>query len=198
MITRALTLAAVLLAPTLVQAQQSVRLRGTVDAVDGPTITMTMTTGETAVATMNEDYSVLVYRAIDVTDLGPGDFLSIPSIPGAEGAKIALSINVFPEAMRGTGEGERPWDMREGSQMTNATIGTVEAASDSNILNVTYEDVSEQVVVPDGTPITRFGPEEGRVLEAGDSAIIFATIEDDGTVAGSFAGVSADGTLPPV
>lgn len=198
MLIRALTLAAVLVAPTLVQAQQSVRLRGTVEAVDGSAITMTTTTGETATATMNDDYSVLVYRTIDVSDLGPGDFLSIPSIPGAEGAKIALSINVFPEAMRGTGEGERPWDMREGSQMTNATIGTVEAASDSNILNVTYEDVSEQVVVPDGTPITRFAPEEGRVLQPGDSAIIFATSQDDGTLTGAFAGVSVDGTLPPV
>lgn len=198
MMIRVLALTAALVAPTLVQAEQSVRLRGTVDTVDGQAVTMTTTTGETAVAVMDDDYGVLVYRAIDVGDLGPGDFLSIPSIPGADGAKIALSINVFPEAMRGTGEGERPWDMRDGSQMTNATIGTVESRSDSNILNVSYDDVSEQVVVPDGAPITRFAPEEGRVLEPGDSAIIFATRRDDGTLTGAFAGVSADGTLPPV
>lgn len=197
MILRTLALTAALIAPSVVLAQQSVRLRGTVDTIDGSIVTMTTITGEAAEVTMADDYTLVVYRGIDASDLGPGDFLSIPSIPGANGSKIALSINVFPEEMRGVGEGERPWDMTADSLMTNATIGTVKGIDEGNVLTVTYDDVEEQVMVPDAAPITRIVPDADRRLEVGDKAIIFSTVED-GKVTGSFAGVSEDGSLPPV
>ncbi len=146
---------------------------------------------------MTDDYMLVVYRRIAASDLAPGDFLSIPSVPGADGSKIALSINVFPEDMRGFGEGERPWDMTADSLMTNATIGTVAGSTDGNTLNVTYDGVAEQVIVPDATPITRFAPDAERRLQVGDKAIVFSTV-DNGTVTGNFAGVSEDGSLPPV
>ncbi|MGC1261330.1 MAG: hypothetical protein WA873_11790 [Jannaschia helgolandensis] len=197
MIFRTLALTAALIAPSIVLAQQSVRLRGTVDAIDESVVSMTSTSGEAVKVTMTDDYMLVVYRRIAVSDLAPGDFLSIPSVPGADSSKIALSINVFPEDMRGFGEGERPWDMTADSLMTNATIGTVAGSTDGNILTVTYDGVAEQVIVPDATPITRFAPDAERRLQVGDKAIVFSTV-DNGTVTGNFAGVSEDGSLPPV
>ena len=190
-------LAALAIALPGLASAETVRLRGTVDTVEGDTVTMTTLSGETVTFDMAPDYALMVYTAITPADLKEGDFLSIPSIPGADGSKVALSINVFPEEMRGTGEGERPWDMTDDSLMTNATIGTITAAPDGNVLAVTYEGVEEPIVVPAEAPITRFAPDPERRLVPGDKAIVFTEVEGD-TATGTFAGVSADGTLPPV
>lgn len=176
---------------------QNVHLRGTVDAVDGDAVTMTTTGGETVEITMAADYPLMVYTAIEASELQAGDFLSIPSIPGADGGKTALSINVFPEAMRGAGEGERPWDMTDDSLMTNATIGQVAEVPEGRVLTVTYEGAEEPITVPEAAPITRFAPDPDRRLAPGDLTIVFATLED-GVATGTFAGISADGTLPPL
>lgn len=195
-----------LVTPTFVAAQESAlegaheaaRFRGTVEAIDGSVISLTGTDGTTTQITMSEDYFVFVYRPITAAELQPGDFLSIPSITGSDGSKVALSINVFPEAFRGVNEGVNPWDIEDGSLMTNATIGTVDAAADGNILTVTYLGESEEIVVPEASPITRFAPEPGRKLEVGDKAIVLGTQGPDGTAEAGVAGVNADGTMPVI
>lgn len=193
-----------LLSPTLVAAQDStldnaheaVRFRGTVEAIEGAVVTLAGSDGETTDITMSDDYFVFVYRPITVAELEPGDFLSVPSITGPDGAKVALSINVFPEEFRGVNEGVNPWDIEEGSLMTNATIGEIEDAADGNVLKVTYLGESEDIVVPETSPITRFAPEPGRKLEVGESAIILGTQAPDGSAEAGIAGVNEDGTLP--
>ncbi len=183
--------------PLAAAAQATTHVRGTVASVEGTTVTIDTTGGESVAVEMAPDYALVVYSAIEPADLAAGDFLSIPSVPGADGRKVALSINVFPEAMRGTGEGTQPWDLTEGSLMTNATIGTVAATDGGNTLTVSHGDVTEEIVVPDAAPITRFAPDPERSLVAGDRTIIFAQIDGD-VVNGQFAGVMADGSLPPV
>lgn len=192
----AVSLPAALL-PLAVSAQANPHIRGTVASVEGDTVTIDTTAGESVAVEMAPDYTVMVYSAIEPADLAAGDFLSIPSVPDGEGRKIALSINVFPEAMRGTGEGTRPWDLSEDSLMTNATIGTVAANDDGNTLTVTHGDVSEEIVVPEAAPITRFAPDPERRLAVGDMTVVFARAEGD-TLQGRLAGVMADGTLPPL
>lgn len=183
--------------PLTATAQDAIHLRGEVTGVDAQAVTVAATNGETVTVTMVPDYMLVVYSAIDVTDLAPGDFLSIPSMTGADGSKVAVSINVFPEAMRGLGEGVTDWDLGAGSLMTNATIGSVVATPDGNTLAVTYNGIAEDVLVPQGTPITRITPTPDQRLAPGDNAIIFVQIVDE-TATGGFAGIMADGTLPPV
>ena len=191
----ALALAAALALPTLATAQQSTHLRGTVSAVDGNEVTMETPDGQTVSIAMVPDYMLIVYDRIAVSDLKPGDFLSIPALPGQDGAVTALSINVFPEAMRGLGEGRSDWDSSAGSTMVNATIGTVTSSSGGNDLKVSYKGTDQDVMVPDGTPITRIVPTPTRRLEAGDKA--FVAVRGDGAAAqGAFAGIMADGTMP--
>ena len=178
-------------------AQDTLHIRGTVTAVEGDVVTIDTTADETVEVTMAPDYALVVYTAIAVGDLAEGDYLSIPSTSGAGGEKVALSINVFPEPMRGRGEGENPWDLTADSLMTNATIGSVATAPEGDMVTVTHGDVEEPILVPEGTPITRFAPDPDRRLEAGDQTIVFAQRDGD-AIRGGFAGVSADGSLPPV
>lgn len=188
-------LAVLLAVPTLATAQQNIQLRGTVTAVDGDAVTVETASGETATVTMAADYLLIVYEPIAVTDLEPGDFLSIPALPGADGSTVALSINVFPEEMRGAGEGRSSWDAGEGSTMVNATIGTVTGSTGGNDLTVTYQSEEQVVTVPDGTPITRMVPTPSRRLAPGDQAIVALRGTGD-AMRGAFAGVMADGSLP--
>lgn len=191
----ALAVAAVMAAPTLALAQQSNHLRGTVSVVDGDQVTLETKDGETVSVSMTPDYMLIVYDSITVADLKPGDFLSIPALPGTDGSITALSINVFPEAMRGLGEGRSVWDSSEGSTMVNATIGTVTATDGGTDVTVSYKDTEQDVVVPEGTPITRIVPTPTRRLVEGDQAFV-AVREDGGTVQGAFAGIMADGSMP--
>ena len=191
----ALAAAALLALPGAVAAQQSAQLRGTVTAVSDAELTMRTSSGETATVTMAPDYLLMVYEPIEVTDLAPGDFLSIPAIPGPDGTTVALSINVFPEAMRGVGEGRSPWDAGEGSTMVNATIGTVTQVPGGRDVRVTYGGETQDVTVPEGTPITRIVPTPERRLAPGDAAVV-AVREAGGSVRGAFAAIMADGSLP--
>ncbi len=191
----AIAAAAIALLPGLAVAQDTMRVRGTVEAVAGDVVTMRTVEGETADITMADGYALIVYEPITVGELAPGDFLSIPALPGADGSTVALSINVFPEAMRGVGEGRSPWDAGEGSTMVNATIGTITAIDGGNALTVSYLDDAQDVSVPEGTPITRIVPTPERRLVAGDMTVLSVTM--DGEIpTGAFAAVMADGTLP--
>lgn len=190
-----LAAAALIALPGLASAQDSARLRGTVAEVAGDVVTMRDASGAETAVTMAEGYMLLVYEPIAVTDLRIGDFLSIPAVPGPDGATVALSINVFPEEMRGIGEGRSAWDAGEGSSMVNATIGTVAETAEGEAITVTYEDEAQVVVVPDGTPITRIVPTPERRLAPGDGAVVSVRMTDGG-VAGSFAAIMADGTMP--
>ncbi len=183
--------------PFAATAQTTAHIRGTVAAVDGDAVTIDTVDGENVVVSMAQDYALVVYTVIAPADLAEGDFLSIPSIPGPDGRKVALSINVFPEEMRGMGEGTNPWDLTDDSLMTNATIGTVAASDGGNVLTVTHGDETEEIVGPDASPVTRFAPDATRRLVPGDMTIVFAEQVGE-TIQGGFAGVMADGTLPPV
>lgn len=178
-------------------AQETARLRGEVTAITDDVVTVTTQGGETYEVAMNDNYSMIVYTFMDIADVKMGDFLSIPSVTGDNGEKVAMSINVFPEAMRGTNEGEVAWDLTEDSLMTNATVGEVVTAVDGSVILVMYEGTEEPVLVPADTPITRFGPDPDRKLEQGDQVLMFVQQGDDGITSG-LVGVTEDGSLPPV
>ena len=185
------------LAAAPVLAQETVHLRGTVQSVSDSSVSFETTSGDSYDVGLTDDFMVLVYEKANIVQVGPGDFLSIPSVE-KDGMKVAVSINVFPEEMRGTGEGERAWDLTEQSLMTNATVGEVIRAQDGRVLLVEYNGVEEPVLVNSDTPITEFGPAPDRKLQEGDQAILFVTQGSDGAPIANLAGVSEDGSLPPL
>lgn len=185
-------------ATALPAAAQSLHVRGTVAAVDGDTVTMDAVTGETVEVVMADGYRVILYTEIEAAEVPRNAWLSIPSIPGAGGLKRAVSINVFPEEMRGLGEGERSWDLGADSLMTNAVAGEMVGQDEGRTMTITYEGTEEVISVPEGTPITTFAPVADRTLAEGEMVVLFATLTDDGVLSANMAGVMADGTLPPL
>ncbi len=192
-----LSFAALLLSAVSATADDDPHIRGEITAIDGDAVTVETASGQSVEVTMAEDYTVLVYSPMTFDDLHMDDYLAIPSIHKVGGGKEAMAVIVFPEAMRGFAEGEGAWDLVPGSRMTNASLAQITATTAGREVTVSYGGMTDTIAVPVSAPVVTFAPDPERRLEVGDNTILFAKSNGDGLSAG-LAGISTDGTLPPL
>ena len=102
-------------------------VRGDVVAVAGRTVTVKTGDARTVKVELADDTRVSVASRADLGSIGPNAFVGTTSVAQPDGSLRALEVHVFPESMRGTGEGQRPWDLGSGSTMTNATVEGVDS-----------------------------------------------------------------------
>src|ERR1700754_186549 len=153
-----LSLAAVLLAAccAAAQAQDTVRIKGSIEKVDGNTLTLKTADGE-AKLTLNGNAQVVAVVKASMADIKENTFLGSAAMPQPDGTQKALEVHIFPEAMRGTGEGHRPYAPVKGSTMTNGAVsGGAVTAVDGSSIKVKYKDGDKTIVVPPNTPIVRY------------------------------------------
>jgi hypothetical protein len=195
-----LTAAFALLA-SVAWAQQppTVRIRGTIEAVDGAMLTVKSRDGTDMKVRMTDNVAVTGVAKIAKSDIKTGSYIGVTGMPQADGTQKAIAIHVFPEAMRGTGEGSRPWDLRPNSTMTNATVDQKVEANDGDTIVVKYKDGEKKVVVSPDTPIVTFVAGEKSELKPGAKIIIFgATKKEDGSLEANRVNVGLDGITPPM
>jgi hypothetical protein len=111
---------------------------------------------------------------VALADVRGGTFVGVGAMPQADGTQRAIAVTVFPEAMRGTGEGHRPFDFMPQSTMTNATVAEVASAPDGQRMELRYKDGQKTIVVPPGTPIVSLRPADRSLLAAGGSVAVTA------------------------
>jgi hypothetical protein len=174
------------------------RIRGDVSALDGSVLTVKARSGETLTVKLADNYTVAGLVAIDRAALVDGAYIGTASLPRADGTLAALEILVFPDAMRGAGEGHGPWDLQPGSQMTNATIARVQLTGSERQLTLRYKDGEKTVVVPEGVPIVTFEPGERALLVPGAHIILTAAKQPDGTLTATRVTVGKNGLVPPM
>src|SRR6266704_3636078 len=116
------------------------RVRGTIEAVDGDVLAVKSRGGEDVRLHMAGEISVAGISKIALSDIKVGSFIGTTTVPGPDGSQNAVEVHVFPEAMRGTGEGSRPYDLRPNSTMTNATVDQSVAGNDGHALLIKYKD----------------------------------------------------------
>jgi hypothetical protein len=198
---RALTALAAFGAVALAQAQQPpmVRIRGLIEAVDGPMLAIKSREGTEMKVRMTDNAAVFAVVKTSLSEIKPGSYIGVTAMPEPDGTQKALAVHIFPENQRGAAEGFRPWDLRAGSTMTNATVAeTVKGADGQNIL-VKYKDGEKKVVVPPETPVVTFVVGDKSELKAGAQIIIFgAAKKDDGTLEANRVNVGRDGITPPM
>jgi hypothetical protein len=181
------------------QQPPSVRIRGTIEGVDGAMLTVTSRDGTDVKVRMTDNVSIVGITKIAMSEIKPGSYIGVSAMPEPDGTQKALAIHIFPEAMRGTGEGFRPWDLRPNSTMTNATVAETVASTDGQNILVKYKDGEKKVVVPPDTPIVTFVPGEKSELKPGAKIIIFgATKKEDGTLEANRVNVGINGVTPPM
>jgi hypothetical protein len=198
---RALTALAAFGAVALAQAQQPpmVRIRGLIEAVDGPMLAIKSREGTEMKVRMTDNAAVFAVVKTSLSEIKPGSYIGVTAMPEPDGTQKALAVHIFPENQRGAAEGFRPWDLRAGSTMTNATVAeTVKGADGQNIL-VKYKDGEKKVVVPPETPVVTFVAGDKSELKAGSKIIIFGAVKkDDGTLEANRVNVGRDGITPPM
>jgi hypothetical protein len=119
-------------------------------------------------------------------------------VPQADGTLRAVEVHVFPDSMRGTGEGHRPWDLQPGSTMTNATVAKVDESGGARKLSLKYKDGEKTVVVPPGTPVVRMEPGDRSRLVPGAHVFVIASRQPDSPLVAERLNVGKDGLVPPM
>jgi hypothetical protein len=201
--TRPLVAIAMVAASTLYAVAQKApvptRVRGAIESVDGDILTVKSRGGEDVKLHMTADIKVVGIIKISMADIKVGSFVGATTVPGPDGKQNALEVHVFPEDMRGTGEGSRPYDLRPNSTMTNATV-TAEsvAANDGHSLMVKYKDGEKQVEVLPDTPVVTYVPADKSDLKAGAKVIAFMKQLPDGSFETNRISVGRDGLTPPM
>jgi hypothetical protein len=199
---RALTsLAVISVLGSAAWAQQppTVRIRGTIESVDGPVLSIKSREGTDMKVRTTDNVVVVGIAKSSLADIKQGSYIGVSAMPEADGTQKALAVHIFPEAQRGTGEGFRAWDLRPNSTMTNATVADTVSGTDGQNIMVKYKDGEKKVVVPPGTPIVAFVTGDKSELKAGAKIIIFAaTKKEDGSLETGRVGVGLDGITPPM
>jgi len=186
------------LAATAQQPPSPSRVRGTIEAVDGDVVSVKSRSGEAVKLHMTGDIKVVGIIKIALSDIKVGSFIGTTTVPGADGSQNAVEVHVFPEDMRGTGEGSRPYDLRPNSTMTNATVAQAVAGNDGQTLTIKYKDGEKKVAVSPDTPVVTYVPADKTDLKAGAKIIAFVKQLPDGSFESNRISVGRDGLTPPM
>ena len=147
------------------------RVRGTIAALDGNTLTVTSRDGQKLAIMLKDPVTVATVKKVELSAIEPNSFIGTATRTGADGKLTAIEVLVFPEAMRGTGEGFYPWDLEPGSMMTNGTVKGAVTAASGRELTIGFKDSSNTVYVPPTAPVVTFAPAARDDLKTGRAGV---------------------------
>jgi hypothetical protein len=184
----------------LAQQPQTIRIRGTIEGVDGPTLTVKSRDGQTTYKVrLTGDAAVRGIIPAALSDIKPNSYIGVTGMPQPDGSQKAVAIHIFPEYMRGTAEGFRPWDRLPNSTMTNATVTQLVKGVEGEEITVVYQDGEKKVIVTPETVIVAFVRGERNELTPGAKVFIPAAAKkEEGVYEAASINVGRDGLTPPM
>jgi hypothetical protein len=159
------------------EAQEPTRVRGTISAFDGNTLSVTASGGKKAAIRLADRTVIVFTQPIALTDIKPGDFLAVTSAKGADGSLTALDIRRFPKPLN---PGHRPFDGRDDQTMTNATVSALVESANGRELTLTYEGGAQKIRVSDKASISALVPGQRSQLVPGAPVNLTALPGGDG------------------
>jgi len=186
------------LCATAQQPPTPTRVRGTIEGVDGDVLSVRSRSGEHVKLHLTGDAKVVGIIRISLADIKLGSFIGTTTVPGPDGRQDAVEVHVFPEDMRGTGEGSRAYDLRPNSTMTNATVAETVAGNDGQTLMIKYKDGEKKVTVGPDTPVVTYVPADRADLKTDAKIIAFVKQLPDGSFETNRLSVGRDGLTPPM
>jgi hypothetical protein len=179
------TAVALLLAASFAAAQAPdvVRVRATIESVDGQMVTAKSRDGAELKIHLADNAPVNEVVKESLSDIKPNSYVAVTAMPQPDGSQKATAVIIFPEAMRGLGDGHRPWDFVSNSTMTNATVDTSVANVDGQKLTVKSKDGENTVLITPTTEIATYAKKSLADLKPGQKIFIAATKKNpDGTL----------------
>ena len=177
---------------------QTMRMSGTIEKADGNVLSLKSSDGAEVKLTPTENAMIIAVVKASMADIKEGTFLGSAAMPQPDGSQKALEVHIFPEQMRGTGEGHRPHAPVPNSTMTNgAASGATVAGADGSTMVVKYKDGEKKIVVPPNAPILRYEIGNKSDLKVGARfTVLAATKKPDGTLEANRINVGRDGVVP--
>ena len=179
-------------------ANPPVRIRGTVEKIDGTNLTIKANNGQVMNVKLADNYVVVGIAKASLADVASGKFIGTTTVGERDGALVALEVHIFPEAMRGTGEGHYDWDLRPDSKMTNANVANVTSMGKDRVLTVQYKGGEKKVLVPEQAVIVSFTPTERSELKPGAKVFTVTQRQPDGSLTAGRVNVGLRGQVPPM
>jgi hypothetical protein len=187
-----------LAAPMANAQEQSVRVRGTIDRLEGDLYVIKTRAGAEVKVKLPDNVMVVALTKASLADIKQGSYVGVAGMPQPDGSQRALEVHIFPEPMRGTGDGHRGWDLQPSSTMTNGTVDQATAAANGRELVLKYKDGEKKIAVPAETPIVVYAAGEKSELKPGAAIFISAaTKQPDGTLTTPRVNVGR-GVAPPM
>ena len=195
------SIAAVVIAAvsTAVLAQAPTRIRGTLEQVDGNVLTIKARGGEAMKVRVPDNVVVIGITKASIADIGNGKFIGTTTVGQRDGVLVAEEVHIFPESMRGTGEGHRDWDLRPESKMTNANVADIKSMGDGKVMTIQYKGGEKKVLVTPRPAVVNFEPSSRAELKVGAPVFINAAErQPDGTYTAPRVNVGLHGQIPPM
>ncbi|HEU0156327.1 MAG TPA: hypothetical protein VFQ82_09675 [Stellaceae bacterium] len=194
-----LVLVTALTAPAFAQAPagKPVRVRGTVEKLDGQMLTVKERNGDTAAITLAPNFAVVALVKKSVGDIKPGDFVASTGIRGKDGKLHAIEARILPKALPDGGR-QYAWDSIPDSVMTNATVGTVSEAPDGAVLHVKFKGGESEYSIGPDVPVLASVPGDKSLLKPGAAVFVIALKHPDGSITSSRLYAEKDGVKPPM
>ncbi len=202
---------AIIAASCAAATAQTLRVRGSIEKADGNVLTLKSTDGAELKLALTDNAMIVAVVKASMADIKEGTFLGSAAMPQPDGSQKALEVHIFPEQMRGTGEGHRPYAPVPNSTMTNGSAsGATVSGVDGSTMMVKYKDgekkivvppdapiVEKRIVVPPDAPIVRYEIGGKGDLKAGARfTVLAATRKPDGTLEANRINVGRDGVVP--
>ncbi|HEX3882260.1 MAG TPA: hypothetical protein VHW66_06350 [Stellaceae bacterium] len=200
---RALSLAAAFVAlivvPAFAQAPAGTpaRIRGTIEKLDGHTLTVKAKDGSSAMIALADNVGVQYLVKKQLSDIKAGDFLASTGMKGTDGKIHAIEVRIFPKA---TPDGGRQfaWDLGDNSVMTNATVGTVSETPDGPLVHVKFTGGESDYTIGKDVPILANADGDMSLLKPGAAVFVIALRQPDGKITSGRVYVEKDGVKPPM
>src|SRR5438552_10493605 len=198
------TLVAVLLAAVSAAAAAQapanppVRIRGTVESLDGQILTVKARNGESMKVKLADNFVVMGITKASVDDIASGKFIGTTTVGQREGALVAEEVHIFPENMRGTGEGHYDWDLRPDSKMTNANVANVVKMANDRVMTVQYKGGEKKILVTRDTVVVTYAPIDKGELKPGARVFVVSQKQPDGSLTAARVNVGMNGQVPPM
>jgi hypothetical protein len=164
-------------------ADDTVRIRGTIERVEGPVYVVKNRDGAELKLTVTDNPLFVAIAPSTMADIKPGMFVGSAGTMQPDGTQKAIEVHIFPESMRGTGEGHYDWDLKPQTKMTNANVEQTVAGVDGQVLSVKYKDGEKKLLVTPETVVVTYVPGNKDELTPGTKIFVGAAKKQpDGTV----------------
>jgi hypothetical protein len=182
-----------------VWAQEATRVRGTIERLDGEVYVVKTRDGNLLKVALTDKPLFVAMVKTSMADIKPGMFIGSTAMPGPDGSLRAVEVHIFPEAMRGTGEGHRPWDLEPQATMTNANVEAAVTGVAGQTLTMKYKGGEKTLVVTPETVVVTYAPGDKAEVKPGTGIFISAAEKKpDGTLLTPRITYGKDGLVPPM